>query len=250
LANADQTEPEAAAAEVDPSRLRVQLKHLLVFMAVYSALFSANVNVQNFETPAFNNFPIQQFQTYMQLFAAVIQAVSAAGITATIFGFLGRRKGKPFLNEPGHWMLVELSLIALLSLPMVIGLRFMSLSGQAVPAESAMILAIGTLFYSFVVLIGGKLAINVYVAIKRFSSGPWQWFFIVKAVGAILSLLAEPVLLWMLYRGTSFDRRENIARDSFHWCGCYVQIAQSCMMLIMFLGQMVLFAVMFSRGFR
>src|SRR5262245_54412506 len=113
-------------------RNQLRLRHLFALMAVMAVLLT----VSRPQRIDFGNLPVKfPAQIYaVQAVAVAIQQIPASiALTALGFGIVGYRSGKLFFNQPGHWLLVELSLLSLLSLPSAIAMHFVEVKPGVAP---------------------------------------------------------------------------------------------------------------------
>jgi hypothetical protein len=107
----------------DRPRFRLRLHHFFSLTAVMALLLTI-AGPQNYlmggdiELPA----PILVIQS---VFGVAYEIPSAVALTALGYGIAAYRRGELFFNQPGHWLLVEISIVALLGLPPAAFLRWM-----------------------------------------------------------------------------------------------------------------------------
>ena len=93
-----------------PARPRFRLQHLFILITVIAVMLTiagpqpepAGAGVSLFQ---------QQVNTGYELVRAILGAIA---LTAVGYGLYWRRQGRRFLDQPGHWLLIEAAFSALL----------------------------------------------------------------------------------------------------------------------------------------
>jgi hypothetical protein len=237
-------DPPQEDIAIDDARPRLRLHHLFAVTAVFALLISVTGQGWYYDTPGFKAPSF--LRGFYLIYNVAYQFVAAIAVTAFAYGLAGYRRGQPFFNQPGHWILLDLSLLSLLSLPMMLTYRVMGITNaQSFETEFGLIVAMLTGVYSLVLLFG-RLALNIYIAVKKMPEGRWMALFIAKAVGSALAILADFVIIPLAIRAARIDRREGVQRDGFHWCGYYVQLAVSTLLILSLAGTISMFVSMFQ----
>lgn len=221
----EELDPTVSAEQaVDASWPRVRLQHLFVFIAVAAVLLATNGQ----QTYTYNADPRMEvprgFLVVQHGFSIVNQLLFAVAVTALGYGLAGYRRGRPFFNQPGHWMLLEASLLAALMIPMSLAIRFSGYKPNSDPFEFPGPVMIFVGIYSMLVFVLGRIALNVYLAVARSPESRWRNVFIAKALEPVTCGVGDIAVIVLALMANATDRKEQIARDAFHRCGLYVQI--------------------------
>jgi hypothetical protein len=239
-------DPPEEAIGVDDARPRLRLHHLLAMTAVFAVLMAIVGQGWNFDTPSFKAPSF--LRGFYLVYNVAYQFVAAVAITAFGFGLAAYRRGRPFFNQPGHWILLDLSVLSLFTLPMMLVYRITGMTDSAsFESEFGLIVAMLTGVYS-IGLLFGRLALNIYIAVKKMPEGRWMAVFIAKAVAAVLAIITDFVVLGLAIRAARIDRREGVQRDGYHWCGFYLQLAVSTLTILSLVGTIAMFIAMFRNG--
>lgn len=227
------TDASIAASE----RPRFRLQHLFVLTAVMAVMLGISAPLHN---NRFDNRVSGTLQFTTTGWGIVHSMLSAAAITAAGYGLYWRRQGQPFLDQPGHWLLVEMAIVASAGMVQQFGMRFLMPFGdgnaQAASGPPSVaiwfLIAFGVLSMTFLVVCIG---LNIYFARKQ-SEPRWRTVFYLKAVTPLLWALGACILLIWLLRVIVLDRRDRLPRDAAHQCGVALQLAQALMTLVMTIG--------------
>ena len=215
-------------AEIAPPQLR--LHHFFELTAVAAVLLAIAGPQRNFGDAKF-----QAPEIMMKFFAVVgvaYQIVAAVAITALAYGFAAYRRGQLFFNQPGHWILVEISLFTLATIPSAIAFRSMSFESPMTPGDTQfMWLMIAGLYY-WLFLGLGRMLVNVYLGITKCRQRRWKSVFFGKAAAAVIVGVGDIAVLLLLLSAMRIDRREQLLRNAGHRCGVYVQLAQSSIAIL------------------
>jgi hypothetical protein len=226
--NAIQSDRPAETAETTLPRLR--LHHFFALTAVMAVLLAIGGPQRDFSTPQFEQ--PQLLRTFQVGVNILYQALAAVAVTALAYGYAGYRRGRPFFNQPGHWLLVELSLFTLVAMPVTLAARMVDFNSQQMQlGDFPMIVMMIIGVYSLLFFMAGRVAINIYLAVTKCSEDRWRNVFIAKAVSPVTLGLAEIAVMVLALLASRADRREQIPRDAAHRCGVWVQLATSALAL-------------------
>jgi hypothetical protein len=213
----------------DKPRIQLRLHHFFALTAVMAVLLTISGPPAQFGSSPVEMPPM--VKTFQAVFTALQQIPAAIAITALGYGIAARRRGELFFNQPGHWLLVEVSLMSLLALPVAILFRLLPFDSKMPPNDaffrSMMVFGI----YSLLVLFLGRILINVYLGSRKCRQARWKRVFYCKAASTILSLIGEILVVVFLFMAIRQDRQERLLRNAGHWCGVYVQLAHTLLML-------------------
>jgi hypothetical protein len=160
-----------------------------------------------------------------------------AGLAATFtgFGFVWRRHGYSYFNQPGHWLLVAQSLMISVFLMAAL------IHAMRLPDNDAVISAATGVFVVLlnVVVIG----LNLWAAKKIADSIPWTLIFLIDGftvvgifgIAWLVSPDFVPVVIWgapvatflLLLLAAWGDRRDHIRRDWPHWLGVCLRMVST-----------------------
>lgn len=215
-------------------RLRLRLHHffaLTAVMAVFMAISGSQMQYAYANSP----FP-ESFRGMQAVLSTIYQIPTAVAVTALGFGIAAYRRGELFFNQPGDWLLVEISAVALISLPMAFMAYWMqpysapATTGRPPGLPSMVPIIIFTL-YSLLVLVLGRILLNVYLA-RKCHQPRWKRVFYAKAAATILVVISDILIIVFLVMAMRTDRDERLLRSASHRCGVYVQLAQSLMIIL------------------
>jgi hypothetical protein len=227
----------------DRPRTQLRLHHLFALTTVMAVLLTIAGQPPQFAKSTIEMPPA--VKTFQAVFTALQQIPAAVAITALGYGIAAYRRGELFFNQPGHWLLVEVSLMSLLSLPVAIIFRLLPFDSKTAPGDAFMIWMMVFGIYSLFVLFLGRILINVYLGSRKCRQTRWKRVFYCKAASTVLSLIGEILVLAFLIMAIRKDRQERLLRNAGHWCGVYVQFAHTLLMLaggaVGIIGMLVVF---------
>ena len=221
---------EEVIGRPDPPPLRIH--HIMVATAVIAVLLSISQFLRQSNTLGLSAFVASGQGILMTI---------TAGLAATVtgFGFVWRRHGHSYFNQPGHWLLVAQSLMVSVFLLAAL------ISAMRLPDNHAVTSAATSVFFVLlnVVLIG----LNLWAAAKIADSIPWKLLFLVDGlmvvgmfgIAWLVSTDLVPVVLWgaplatflLLLLAAWGDRRDHIRRDWPHWLGVGLKMVTTLQML-------------------
>lgn len=205
-------------------RIQLRLHHFFALTAAMAVLLTARGPQQFGESPQMPPVAV----TIQAAFSVLYQIPAAIAIAALGYGIAAYRRGELFFNQPGHWLLVEISLMSLLWLPMAILFRFLPIHySNTPPGDSAFVWMFVFGGYSLLVFFLGRILINVYLGRRKCSQSRWKRVFYLKAASTVLPFIGEVLVLGFLIIAMRTDRQERLLRNASHRCGVYVQLAQS-----------------------
>lgn len=210
-------------------RLRFRLWHLFLLMAVTAVVLTITAPNQISLPGLSADSPLYLAFTGLGVVGSI---VTAAAITAAGLGLYWRKHGQQFLEQPGHWLLLELGIAAVGATILQVAFRLLigpTPGGPIVPPPTpnspqsppafALFVGIGLCSLLFVVAI---VILNVRFGLKQ-SEQRWRWVFYFKALSPLLWALGTIVLLIALVNAVRGDSREGVLRDSVHQCGVILQ---------------------------
>jgi len=162
----------------------------------------------------------------------------------------GRMSGLPgtFFDQPGHWLLVEISVTALLTVfPSIVGRSFRDKNIEITASDYAAALAIFLTAYSIFVWFLGRIIFNIYLGISKPRERRWKMVFFSKALSMLLFGAGGLLVLIATISAVAKDRREQVPRDAGHQCGVWIQLALSGLALISGVSMIYNFAQIFYR---
>jgi hypothetical protein len=224
------------------------LHHLFAFTAVLAVLLAIGGRQRIWSTPQFEMPPfVGQLQ---QGFMFLSQFSSAVAITALGYGVARFRRGLAFFDQPGHWMLVEISLVAVLTLPTLLANRLFDFTAPMKFGDLAMTVALAMGLYSFLFLVAGRVALNVYLTVAKCRESWWRNVFIAKAAEPFTFGLGAIAIIVLAVLAIRKDRELELRRDGLHWCGVYVQLAVSVLTLVAALVGLLTMVLIFTKMWR
>lgn len=210
-------------------RVQLRLHHFFALTAVMAVLLTISGPQTNFGNPGMQ-MP-ESVQTVQAAFYTLYQIPAAVALTALGYGIAAHRRGELFFNQPGDWLLVEVSVVTLLALPLGIVVRWMQFDAQAGSGPPAFASFIFFGLYSLLALFLGRILLNIYLS-RKCHQARWKRVFYGKAASTILSVIGEVFVLIFLIMAMRADKEERLLRSASHRCGVYVQLAQSLMMVV------------------
>jgi hypothetical protein len=218
--------PPPGAAWTEPSAPLppLRLHHFFSLTAVTAVLLA--MMGPRYANPQWQ-MPFPGGPQFVFLGVGILNAIfGAIATTFLIYGFAWRRRGIRFFHQPGHWLIVDISVAAVLSAVVQLGSRliFLPLEEQHVALPSA-----AYIVFSLFSLIGlfGRVGLDVYIGIKQCYEPRWKWVFFARAIAGIVQFLGDLVVVLLLFRAMRVDRRAHIERDIAHRCGVWLQIAST-----------------------
>lgn len=216
------------ASHVAPEGLRFRLWHLFLLMAVMAVVLTITAPHQ-ISSPGLSND--SQLRVVFTSLSVVGSIFSAAAITAAGLGLYWRKHGQRFLDQPGHWLLVEMGIAAVGVIVFQLAFRLligpMSVGPPPPPTSPR-----SPLPFNFTVMIGIALCsllfmIAIVILNIRFgrkqTEPRWRWVFYLKALSPFIWALGLLLLLISLVRAVRVDRREGVIRDAAHRSGVILQ---------------------------
>lgn len=229
----------------DDAGPQLRLHHLFVLTAVMAVLLAINGPQQQYSSPAYQ--PSSLLLTITFGLAVVNTILSATALTALGYGTAGNRRGLRFFDQPGHWLLAELSLTALLYIVPTVGYRWIGRAMQANPADPSMVISLVLSGYMLLFIVIGRMAVNFYIGKTICVERRWRYVFYAKAAATILMGLGALIVIPITLSAARIDRREKVPRDSYHWCGVVLQVAESGLMIVIMATTIVNMIAMFRR---
>lgn len=202
-----------------------QLLVLFTLIAVFLAISGRPVKFPN-QTP--------WLWEYVQIgWIFVSSVLNSFAITIAGYCFYDRSQDAKFLRQPGHWLLVSIAILAVLSAIQTVGYRVFWTNGgfeiysstpapapTTSPSPTPMIL-FGAMSVAF---LGFQIAPNIFFGRKQ-TERRWKWLFYFKALSPFLWVLGQFLCLVWLIRTIVRDRRDGVARDSIHRMGVALELA-------------------------
>jgi hypothetical protein len=215
-----------------PQRLR--LHHLFVLTAVMAVLLAIQGPQRDYFTGNYQPPPALRMLWLVVGIAHTI--LSAAALTVLGYGIVGHRRGLRFFDQPGHWLVVEISLTALFGIVPGIGYRLLlgnfGSPKQPTMGDHQMQILMILMGYSVLVLVLGRIALNIYLGKSKCNERRWKSVFYAKALATILFGLGDLIVGLLTINALRADRRQQVIRDAGHWCGVAIQIALISLTLV------------------
>jgi len=212
-------------SEPQPPRLR--LHHLFALTAVMSFLLAVNSPHWNASYEGFTMPP--PLKSALVITGVLYTVIASVAVTATAYAIYWQRQGLVLFHQPGHWLLAETAGATMLGLvPQSISHVVTAGYGGAdlLANSEIMPFVVAGLMATFGLAIAGLIiALNIYIAHKKCDESRWSTVFYLKAVAALIPLIAHLLVLGFLMRAIYVDRREGQPRDALHRCGIVVQLA-------------------------
>jgi hypothetical protein len=158
------------------------------------------------------------------------QVFEAAAITVLAYGIAGYRRGAQFFNQPGHWILVEISVTVLLGIPISLLFRSVDPTQMRIGAANMMLMLLFSL-YSLLSLFVGRILLNAYLA-RKCQEVRWKRVFYAKAFAAIFFGVADFFAIAFTLTADRTDRRDQLHRDASHRYGVVIQLALSILTIL------------------
>jgi hypothetical protein len=223
---------ESANVADQPPRLR--LHHLFVLTGVMALLLAINGPQRNFNY-AGTKYQLQPFVRSLLLVVGITHTIlAAAALTALGYGIVWYRRGLRFFDQPGHWLLVEVSVATLVGIVPSIAYRWLAAGNyqHMTFGDTQMVISIMVTGYSLIFLVLGRMALNIYLGRRKCKERRWKFVFYAKALGTVLFGLGALIVVPSVIHALRADRREQLPRDAAHRCGAVLQLALSCLMLV------------------
>jgi hypothetical protein len=228
-------ESQARPSASTESLLRLRLHHLFVFTAVMAVLLAIQGPHQREANPTFA--PLHVIPAAWGIWGVVYNLFVAGAITALAYGVVGYRREAPFFDQPGHWLLVEIAISTLLTIPQ--SLLYRTVDFPAVrPGSWAMTLMVLVSIFWLLSLILGRAVVNIFFA-RKCSERHWKRVFYVKAFAAVFYVYADFFVMVFTSVAERKDRREQVKRDASHFCGVVSQLAISGLTILSVLAHLM-----------
>jgi hypothetical protein len=228
---------ESASGDGPPSVFqppRLRLHHLFVLTAVMALLLAINGPQRNYNY-AGTKYELQPFARTLLLVVGITHTIlSAAALTALGYGVAWYRRGLRFFDQPGHWLLVEISVTTLIGIVPSIAYRWLAVSSpqRMTFGDTQMVISMIITGYSLIFLVLGRLALDIYFGNRKCKERRWKFVFYAKAVATVLFGLGGLIVVPTVIHALRADRREQMPRDAAHRCGAVLQLALSCLVLV------------------
>lgn len=220
-------------------RLQFRLSQLLVLIsliAVFLAIGGRPLQLSDQLT-----FPLFE---YIHVASTVVFAIlNAAAITAAGYHYFDRRRDKLW-QQPGHWLVLSIAVLAIFSLVQSCALRLLWSSGDfdmgwttqpPLSADSPSFARAILLIVLSIASLGFQIAFNIYIG-RQQTERRWASVFYLNALSPFLWMLGPIVCLFWLIRVTVLDRRDGHARDSLHRFGIGLELAYYVATIMLSLG--------------
>jgi hypothetical protein len=207
---------------------QLRLHHLFALTAVMAILLAIQ-GPQRSPTEsqsARQNVPVAIWLVW----GIVYQVFEAAAITVLAYGIADYRRGLPFFHQPGHWILVEVSVAVLLGIPVSLIFRSVDITQMRIGTWNMVLMLLFSL-YSLLSLGLGRLIINMYFARKCLEQR-WKRVFYGKAFAALFFGFADFLVVATTLAAARTDRCPHSQRDQSHWWGVVVQLALSSLTIV------------------
>jgi hypothetical protein len=158
--------------------------------------------------------------------------LSAAALTALGYGIVWYRRGLRFFDQPGHWLLAEISLTALFGIVPSIGYRWLVNPKQLQMGDFHMEIMFILMGYSLLILVLGRIALNIYLGKTKCNERQWKLVFYAKALASVLFGLGDLIIILVMIYALRADSRRQVTRNAGHWCGVAIQLALSSLTLL------------------
>lgn len=251
----------ASRPRSDLPPLRLRLHHLFALTAVAAILLAlaGPRDLSGLEAP-----PLLQLSfTGLGIVYTILASVA---ITFTAYGFAWRRQGRPFFDEPGHWLLVTIAVQQLLSSLLQFSVWLLTaFQGQAMDAVWAESPRLTTWLAPGLML----LAFNVYIGRTKCPEPHWTQVLYFKAAAELVPVIGDFLVLLFLKQAVGLenpgrrsklrwpdatgyvppvvgDFREERQRCTAHRCGVIIQFAISGLTIFVVFG---IFTWLFWRFF-
>ena len=220
--------PSTPEIQAEDNRTQLRLHHLFALTAVMAVLLAIQ-GPQRSTTSSQNSTPDVPL-AFWAIWGTVFQIFEAVAVTVLAYGIVGYRRGLPFFNQPGHWILVEISVAVLLGIPMSLIFRSVDVTQMRIGSWNMVLMLLFSL-YSLLSLGLGRLILNVYLARKCIEKR-WKRVFYAKAFAALFFGFSDFLVIAFTLAAARTDRRAQTQRDHSHWCSVVVQLALSSLTII------------------
>src|SRR3954453_2019930 len=177
------SEPSLATPR-DDERLRLRLHHILVLTAVVAVLLAINGPVLNYGSNNYN--PADFFRILSLSLYTSHTLLSAVALTALGYGIAWHRRGTRLFNQPGHWLLLDISIRAFLDFVPRVVIR----SGAAINMAY-----IGPVFLAVIVI---KILLEVYLGMRKCRERRWKSVFYVMATANLFFGVGSLFVLFVI----------------------------------------------------
>lgn len=229
----------------DSNEPRLRLHHLFVLTTVMAMMLAIQGPRQNYASGQYQPSPL--LINVMFVLGIANTVLSSAALTVLGYGIAGYRRGLRFFNQPGHWLLAEISLAALLAIIPTLGYRWIGFSGQPNLADPKMVLSFVLTGYMMLFMVIGRMVINFYIGKTLCAERRWSYVFYAKAAGIMLMGFGALLVIPIVLSAARIDRREGVPRDASHKVGVALQLAASTLMLVIACLTAVNMIIMFRR---
>jgi hypothetical protein len=245
-AEQDAKETEPSDLTLSESRPRWRLHHFFALTAVAAILLAIHGPQPDYWAGT-DVKPPKLMLMLMTAWTVVYVLLISVAVTAVAYGVIWHRKGLLFFDQPGHWLLVEIGIIGLFGLVPAVVYRWLIADMDITNDDFAMAAMLFTGFYSLFVAIIIPIALNIYIGLKKCREARWSVVFYIKAPANLLFGLGSVAVIIALLIVANRDRRENVRRDSSHWCGVWLQLAYSSASFLIAIMTIVNMMYMMSR---
>jgi hypothetical protein len=200
-------------------RVQLRLHHIFALTAVMSVMLGISGPRYNFGQRAAQIPPLMQVA--MTGWGVLHSILTSVAITAVGYGIALRRRGVPFFNQPGHWLMVDISATTVITLIPQVMFRILHGSREDLEVASSLMMAASILFF---VIFLFRIVLNIYIGLRQCEERRWSWVFYLKAVASVLQVVGDLIVLLMISRASVIDRRLGWQRDIGHRCGVALQV--------------------------
>jgi hypothetical protein len=211
----DAMKPGVATPLYD-DRPRLRLHHLLVLTAVMAVLLAINGPMRNYASDKYK--PPEFFRILSITLGTAHTLLSAIALTAFGYGIAWHRRGMRFFDQPGHWLLVDVSIGALLYVVPSIAFRFGA-------AMSMVFFNYAFMAITLIAITIARILFEVYLGMKKCRERRWKSVFYIKAVANLIFGLGSLFILLAIIYALRVDRKSQTVRDQGHWCGVWLELA-------------------------
>lgn len=203
----------ASSAALPPIRLH----HLFALTAVVAVLLGVK-GPQSTRFPPGIDFPVW-WKTVLVGCGIIDTILCGIAVTLVAYGCTWRRRGIRFLHQPGHWLLVEISVSTVILAGWQVFVRILSNADNppALPAIAPLSV--------FVIRYFVHPGLNIYIGWKECRETRWKWVFFSKALAVVVPGLGDLLVAKLLLQATRLDHRRHHPRDTGHYWGVWLQLA-------------------------
>jgi hypothetical protein len=214
----------------------LRLHHFFVATAVIALLLSVNTWLRDNDTRSFSGF-------MMSGQGVVYTIVTGLALTLVLYGAAWRREGRAFFDLPGHWLLVQQALAALVFIAFAVG---NVLSGFTADRPMMWVMPFYFLFMNVFMI-----CVCLYAAKKIADTLAWRLLFVADALRIVAALVIPIMIQFTSMRQFTFvlgamelvtfailiiaavgDRRAGRQRDWPHWVGVWLRLAREAFFLV------------------